>query len=88
MDVLLQGTVRSKTTHQPIAGIKVSVGELLRYEITDSQGKFKIYTASNTVYIIKFEDIDSTKNGAFVSKDTIVRNVDETTCLNVSLDVK
>jgi putative lipoprotein (rSAM/lipoprotein system) len=88
MDVSIQGFVKSKTTNQPIAGIKVSIGNLPQYEITDNEGKFKIYTSRDTVYKVKFTDIDSTKNGAFLPKDTVVKIIDETTYLNISLDVK
>ena len=88
MDVSIQGFVKSKTTNQPISGIKVSIGNLPQYEITDNEGKFKIYTSRDTVYKVKFADIDSTKNGAFLPKDTVVKIIDETTYLNVSLDVK
>lgn len=88
MDVSIQGLVKSKTTNQPISGIKVTIGNLPQYEITDNEGKFKIYASRDSVYKVRFEDIDSTKNGAFLPKDTVVKIIDESTFLNVSLDVK
>jgi len=88
MDVYIQGFVKSKTTNQPITGIKVSIVNHPQYEVTDNEGKFKIYTSRDSVYKVKFEDVDSTRNGAFLPKDTVVKIVDESTFLNVSLDVK
>ncbi len=88
MDVTIQGFVKSKTTNQPIAGIKVSIENHPQYEVTDSEGKFKIYTSRESVYKVKFEDVDFSKNGAFLPKDTVVKIIDEITFLNVSLDVK
>lgn len=88
LDVYIQGLVKSKTTNQPITGIKVSIKNQPQYEVTDSEGKFKIYTSGDSVYLMKFEDIDSAKNGAFLPKDTVIKIVDESTFLNVSMDVK
>lgn len=88
MDVYIQGFVKSKITNQPIVGIKVSIENQPQYEVTDSEGKFEIYTSKNSMYKIKFEDIDSIRNGTFISKDTILKVVDKYTFLNVSLDVK
>jgi len=87
-DVYIQGLVKSNTTNKPITGIKVSIENHPQYEVTDSTGKFKIYTSQDSEYKLKFEDIDSTKNGAFLPKDTIVKIIDESTFLNVSLDAK
>jgi hypothetical protein len=88
MDVLIHGIVKSKTTNQPIAGIKVAVGNPPNYDMTDKEGKFQIYTSRDSVYKVVFTDIDSTNNGAFLPKDTVIKIVDETSYLNVSLDVK
>lgn len=88
MDVSIQGFVKSKATNQPIPGIKVSIENQPQYEVTDSEGKFKIFTLRESVYKVKFEDVDSSINGAFLPKDTVLKIVDESTFLNVSLDVK
>jgi len=88
MDVSIQGSVKSKATNEPIAGVKVSIGNLPQYEITDNEGKFVIYTSRDSIYNVKFEDIDSTKNGTFSTKDTIVKIIDDSTSLNISLDVE
>lgn len=88
MDVSIQGSVKSKATNEPIAGVKVSIGNLPQYETTDNEGKFVIYTSRDSIYNVKFEDIDSTKNGTFSTKDTIVKIIDDSTSLNISLDVE
>ena len=88
MDVYIQGIVKSKSTNQPINGIKVSIDNQPQFELTDSEGKFKIYISRNPEYKIKFEDIDSANNKSFLPKDTIVKSDDESTFLNVSLDDK
>jgi len=88
MDVLIQGSVKSTVTNLPVPGIKVSIENQPQYEITDSEGKFRIYASEDSEYKILFEDIDADKNGSFLPGDTVVRIVDENTFLNVSLDVK
>jgi hypothetical protein len=87
-DLSIQGFVKSKTTHLPIPGIKVSITNQPQYEITDNTGKFKIYTTRESEYYIKFEDIDDIKNGAFLPKDTVLNIVNESTLLNVYLNDK
>jgi putative lipoprotein (rSAM/lipoprotein system) len=88
IDVYIQGSVKSTATNQPISGIRVSIENHSQYEITDNEGKFGIYTTQDSVYKVKFEDTDSSKNGSFLPKDTIVKIIDESTFLNVSLDAK
>lgn len=84
-DVSIQGFVKSKTTNQPIPGIKVSIDNQPQNDFTDSAGKFKIYTSRAAEYKIHFADIDSIKNGAFLPKDTVLNFIDESTYLNISL---
>jgi len=89
MDVRIQGIVKSKTTNQPIKGIKVSVENLFQYELTDDEGKFATYVPIDSIYKLKFEDIDSIDNGKFFTKDTVLRNItDKSIFLNISLDEK
>ena len=85
-DVYIQGIVKSKITNQLIQGIKVSIENQPQYVITDSTGKFEIYTSRATEYNVKFEDLDSTQFGSFLPKDTVVTIADESIFLNVSLD--
>jgi hypothetical protein len=88
MDVYIQGLVKSKTTNQPISGIKVSILNQPQYELTDPAGTFKIYTSREDVYTVKFEDIGSNQSVKFLPKDTVIKIVNESTILNVSLDAK
>jgi hypothetical protein len=88
MDVRIQGVVKSKTTGNTIAGIKVSLENHPQYDFTQSNGEFSIYTSRDSVYNLKFEDVDSTQNGKFSTKDTVIRIIDGSTFVNVHLDVK
>jgi putative lipoprotein (rSAM/lipoprotein system) len=88
MDVLIQGLVKSKATSLPIPGIKVSIENQPQSEITDSNGSFKFYASSASEYKFKFEDIDSSVNGLFSTKDTILKVIDKSTFLSISLDAK
>ncbi|MDR2408578.1 MAG: hypothetical protein LBE13_10785 [Bacteroidales bacterium] len=67
-DTYLQGFVKSKTTNNPIMGIKVSVKDMYQYEITDSTGKFQLYVAGDNFCTLQLDDIDSTENGSYLSK--------------------
>jgi putative lipoprotein (rSAM/lipoprotein system) len=87
-DVHIQGLVKSKTTNAPIPGIKVSVQNQQAYEITDSTGNFNIYSLSFNEFFLKFEDVDSTKNGEFLTKDTVIKFEDRYKFFTISMDVK
>jgi len=85
-DVLITGTVRSKTTNLPVKGIKVMVNdEEHNYGITDENGKFNFYSSvpnysyekDNVLYSpdkvsIHFFDIDGIENGCFADTTIIV----------------
>ena len=88
LDVHIQGTVKSNKTNAPIPGIKVSVENNPQFEYTDNSGNFTIYISRADVYKIKFEDIDSAKNGEFLPKDTIVNNTSGAFQITIGLDVK
>jgi hypothetical protein len=85
LDVRFFGVVKSKSTNMPIPGIKVSLLVQPQYEITDTAGKFMIDVSKAPEYTFIFEDIDSTKNGTFMTKDTVIKTVG---ILNISLDDK
>jgi hypothetical protein len=87
-DVYIQGLVKSKTTNQPISGIKVSILNHPQFELTDQAGMFKIYTSREEIYAVKFEDIGSNQGVKFLTKDTVIKIVNESTILNVSLNAK
>jgi hypothetical protein len=86
-DVYFQGLVKSKSTNLPIPGIKVSIENQPQYIFTDNQGSFRIYAATALEYKLKFEDIDSTTNGYFLPKDTLLKTDDKSAFLNILLDV-
>lgn len=88
MDVSIKGTVKSKTTGSPIAGIKVSLKNHPQYDFTQSKGEFTIYASRDSVYNLKFEDVDSTQNGVFQTKDTIIKITDSSVPIDISLDVR
>lgn len=88
MDVTIKGYVKSKVTNQAIPGIKVSLENHPQYEITNNEGMFMFYASMDSSYKVKFEDIDSTQNGIFLSKDTIVNIIDRSTFIEVALDAK
>ena len=88
LDLLIEGQVKSKTSGLPIEGIKVLVTESMQYEITDKEGKFSLYSEALEDLTIKFQDVDSTQNGAFVDKDTVLNDVNERVYLDILLDEK
>ncbi|MDR2797814.1 MAG: carboxypeptidase-like regulatory domain-containing protein [Treponema sp.] len=69
LDTLIRGVVKSKTTNDPIKGIKVSVNDMYQYELTDSSGKFLIYVPREENCTIRLEDIDGEENGLYASKE-------------------
>jgi hypothetical protein len=88
IDITIQGTVKSKATNLPIEGIYVSVANQSLHNFTNNTGKYTLYLPQASSYKIKFQDVDTSHNGWFIDKDTIVDNVSQSLTLNVSLDVK
>lgn len=87
-DVLVEGQVKSKTSGLPIKGIKVSVEDILQYEITDENGKFSFYMEMLDRISFQFQDIDSTQNRQFVDKDTVLTEITENVYLDIMLEEK
>jgi putative lipoprotein (rSAM/lipoprotein system) len=89
-DLFIQGLVKSKTTKQPIKGIKVTVANNLnanpQYEYTRDDGSFSFWTEKADSCKIKFEDTDSDQNGSFVDKDTILIKPGEEVYLDILLE--
>jgi len=88
LDLLIEGQVKSKTSGLPIKGIKVSVAENLQYELTDEEGKFSFYTEMLEGLILQFQDIDSSQNGLYIEKDTVLTNLSEKVYLDIALEEK
>ena len=89
-DFFITGTVTSDSSDSPIEGIEVSVmdGEYVSSSIlTDSLGKYKLYTYKLGEYSIHFTDIDSLENGQYQSLDTTITVPEDITgcTVNVSL---
>ena len=89
-DFFITGTVTSDGSDTPIEGIEVSVmeGEYVSSSIlTDSLGKYKLYTYKSGEYSIHFADVDSLENGLYQPIDTTItvpENISGCT-VNVSL---
>ena len=84
-DIKVTGTVKSKTTHLPIKGIKVSRQNSSTHGITDKNGNFSFYTFINdgryvndSTYLpedgipILFADIDGIENGHFADTTILI----------------
>ncbi len=68
-DILIRGTIKSKTTSAPIEGIKVSVKGMYQSELTDSAGEFRVYVPREDSYTIQLADIDGQENGSYLPKE-------------------
>jgi hypothetical protein len=88
MDELIEGQVKSKTSELPIKGIKVSVVDNTQYVLTDGNGRFGFYALMTENMKIRFEDIDSTQNGLYNNKDTILTTLKEKVFLDIHLEEK
>jgi hypothetical protein len=88
VDILIEGLVKSKTTGSPVPGIKISIDNVSQYQYSDAEGKFSLYTEKLDNYNVHFEDIDSTENGSFFNKDTVLMNVNNNVYLNIELEEK
>ncbi len=87
-DLFVEGQVKAKTSGVPIKGIKVSVADNLQYVITDEDGKFSFYTEMIQHLALKFQDTDSTLNGLYAGKDTVLADVNENVYLDIILEEK
>ena len=87
-DLLIEGQVKSKVSGLPIKGIKVQVAENIQYELTDDEGKFSFYTEMLQRVTLQFQDMDSTKNGLYANKDTVLTNLSENVYSDVVLEKK
>ena len=74
IDINIKGTVKSETTGLPIEGIKITAHHTSQTMVTDTNGRFSFYTEMSNSYRLIFEDADSTVNGIFLTKDTVILN--------------
>lgn len=89
-EVNISGVVLSDTTTNPIKQIKVMLlnqeSGNQRYEHTNDNGEFSFYTGVSSSYKLSFSDVDSTENGEYLSKDTILSGVNANIHLDISLE--
>ena len=85
-DLHIKGIVTAKTSGLPIKGIKVSVVNDVQYYFTDDEGQFSLYTEWLDNVNVKFEDIDSSQNGLFRTRDTVLTNVGKQVSLNIKME--
>lgn len=85
MDLFVEGKVVSKTTGDPIKGIKVS-SDQFQHVVTNDKGEFSFYTIKSDQLQISFEDIDGAENGSFMKKDSVVSTVKDKIFLNIKLE--
>jgi hypothetical protein len=84
LDLYIEGLVRSEKTGLPLKGIIVSVDNGTFYDETDEEGRFGFYTLSNDSLLVNVIDADSTLNGSYLNKDTVI----SVKSSNVYLDIK
>jgi hypothetical protein len=87
-DLLLEGQVKSKTSELPIKGIKVTPSDYMQYQLTNDDGRFSFYTRMSDNMKILFEDIDSTQNGTYKNRDTVLTNFGEKVFLDIKMEEK
>ena len=85
LDSFVEGKVVSKTSGEPIKGIKVS-SDQFQHVVTNDKGEFSFYTIKSDKVPISFEDIDGAENGSFVKKDSVVSTVKDRIYLDVKLE--
>ena len=88
LDLFIEGQVKSKTTGLPIKGIKVSVADIMQYQITNEEGKFSFYTEMLEGLTLQFQDIDSIQNGLYHARDTVLTGLSPKVSLDITLEEK
>jgi len=58
----------------------------VQYYFTDDEGQFSLYTEWLDNVNVKFEDIDSSQNGLFRTRDTVLTNVGKQVSLNIKME--
>ncbi len=85
-DLLVEGQVKSKTTGEPIKGIKVSTVNENQYMLTDEEGRFDFYMDYADRFALMFRDVDDEENGAFLYKDTLIEHPGDKVYLEIELE--
>jgi len=84
-DFLLEGQVKSKTTGEPIQGIKVSVPKMHQEQYTNDEGRFAFYVLWADSVAVAIEDVDSTLNGKYFNQDTILCQINDRVFLDIAM---
>lgn len=87
-DVLIEGKVSAFKTGIPVKGIKITILNDSQYSTSDENGSFSFYTLPKEKYSLRFEDMDGTTNGSFLTNDTILSNVSKQIFINVKMKEK
>ena len=87
-DIMVQGKVKSQSSGNPLAGIKVSVANNTQYEHTDDDGFFAFYTEPRDTLTLNFEDLDDVQNGSYADKDTVLIETWENVYLEIEMEEK
>jgi hypothetical protein len=85
-DIQLSGQVKSKTTGQALAGIKVSLKEMGHDQLTDELGEFLFFSHEIEKATLVFEDVDGEENGNYASMDTVITRPGERVVLDIELE--
>jgi len=88
-DVTVYGSVKSKTTNDPIEGIRVSVEEPNFQYLTRSDGNFSVLLPRQDTYTFTFEDPDGPENGGdFKQRSITVGTHDGESHVNIQVELE
>ena len=94
---IINGTVHSSVTNEPLSNIKVTVrpdrpGKKTVYEsVTDENGNFYYHLPGSNrsmIYIIDFEDTDGEENGGNFQDKRVLHHIRDGRIIEVKLDEK
>lgn len=85
IDVFVSGKVVSTETGIPLPGIKVMVPHTMQYQITNEKGLFEMYISRSDSMKLQFIDFDSTQNGIYQSKDTLIESQNDSISLFIEM---
>lgn len=85
-EIRYSGLVKSKTSGQALKGIKVSLEGLEVCDYTNEKGEFLLFSEVIDQATLRFEDMDSTENGSYISKDTLLLEPSLEAFLSIELE--
>jgi len=85
VDVNIKGVVKSDSTGNAIPGIKIILNGTNQTMYSDTTGAFSFYTPMGNTYRLIFTDADSTQNGLFTNKDTVILNNESSKEINLEV---